>query len=396
MITNIGVFEILRTRDRIRKIMKNCRKNSAEQKRLPVASDAPLFRELRIAHFDQKPRARLTVFLRGKGCSWAEKTGGCTFCGFWSATNMGGVMASEDFLEQIRNGLSNLSVREAEAWELAIYNDGSLLDESELPFHTLIEMIQIAKSLHGFRRLVLECKASDVSDSKVSRLVKHLGERELLLAMGYESSNPLVRDLCINKGFTEGAFNRAIEILRSHNAIATALVIVKPPFLTDDEALVEVVSSIQQLDKLGLHRIDLEITTIQEFTLVELLWKKGLFQAPSRVFLERMLSAIVQLAHRTTVFVSPTKYSPELLDKPTDEVHDLIDCLNLGKGLPEPFYIRPPDYLANGSLNDVELIRRINEYLNIVEGVKSTSSLFRINGHFVADQVSLDVKVSNS
>ncbi|MBI2521007.1 MAG: hypothetical protein HYV97_11335 [Bdellovibrio sp.] len=361
-------FEITLTRGRVRNFMKECRKQAATSKATRPSTTTPLFKELRIAHVGNTLANRLALFLRGKGCAWAEASGGCTFCGFWSATNMGTEVRGEDLIEQIRKSLSHLSDQEASAWELALYNDGSLLDPQEIKFESLIEIVKFAKGMHGFKRLVLECKISDITEEKISVLAELLGDRGLLLAVGFESSNPLVRDVCINKPFSDSAFQRALCILKKYHFDMTALIIVQPPFLTEDESYTEVIKTIQYLDDKRLQRIDLELTTVQPFTLVEQLWRRGLYSPPSKKLIEKVLAWIVQTETRTPVFISPVKYSPAVLEMPSSELNDQIAAVNTRNAYQISDRLMQIEKLVpQNPVQATRLLQRINEFLNLLE-----------------------------
>jgi len=69
-----------------------------------------IFTDKRKSYFHGEFVDRLVLFLRGTGCSWVSDHGGCTFCGFWNATNFGEKIAKEDYLHQVSHVLADPGV----------------------------------------------------------------------------------------------------------------------------------------------------------------------------------------------------------------------------------------------------------------------------------------------
>jgi radical SAM enzyme (TIGR01210 family) len=266
--------------------------------------------EARVGHIENKPVARLVVFLRGTGCEWMERGGGCTMCGFFKAT-AGRLISAEEHMEQLRAALKPLKQRTFPI--ICLYNDGSLLNEQEVPRPALFAMARYVASLAGTRRVVVESRAEFITREVVTELKKVLGPVELEIAIGLETANDSVRHLCINKGLALTGFEKAVERAASAGCRIRPLLLVKPPFLTESEAIHDVVATIDYLSELGVPAADLEAMTIEEGTLVHRLWQAGRYELP-------WLWSIVEILESTgpdyPVYVSPFSYSVGALDAP--------------------------------------------------------------------------------
>ncbi|MBK9499254.1 MAG: hypothetical protein IPO06_07810 [Leptospiraceae bacterium] len=86
---------------RIQSYLKDLR-NKSEFDREEFSVDRPVCTEIRHARYNGDLVQKLIIFLRGTGCSSIELNGGCTFCGFYSATNHGIKLNRSNFLNQLQ------------------------------------------------------------------------------------------------------------------------------------------------------------------------------------------------------------------------------------------------------------------------------------------------------
>jgi archaeosine synthase beta-subunit len=299
-------------RKRIRGYMRGLRRTAALA---TVGHEPPpqkiVFSHVRMGFLRGTPVERLVLFLRGSGCIWAETSGGCTFCGFWNATNFGKPLSRENYLFQVTDALSSLAATLDRYPIICLYNDGSLLSEAEIPFETCLELIQRVAELPSVKRIVIEAKITDITESKLSRLAEVIGKPELEIAVGFESANEIVRDLCINKPFADPTFRQAASLIKSHGFRMVPLLLVKPPFLSENQAITDVVQSLEFLEKYHLPRIDLEMATVEPHTISSELWKRGLYEPPSLWALKAIVRRRHELALQTRLFISPSVYTVE-------------------------------------------------------------------------------------
>ena len=78
--------------------------------------------------------------------------------------------------------------------------------------------------------------------------------------------------MCINKNFDLHAFKEVLKTSRSYNIGIRAYVLLKPPLLTERDALLDALSTIQEAKALGVTTVSLNPVNVQKNTLVERLW----------------------------------------------------------------------------------------------------------------------------
>jgi radical SAM enzyme (TIGR01210 family) len=117
------------------------------------------------------------------------------------------------------------------ARHLKLYNSGSFFDPRAIPPD---DFPAIAERIGRFERVVVESHPSLVSDSAVR--FRDLIPGQLEVAMGLEIAHPDVLAR-LNKRMTLDQFSEAAAFLRGHRIALRVFVLVKPPFLKEDEAL---------------------------------------------------------------------------------------------------------------------------------------------------------------
>jgi len=268
-----------------------------------------VFTELRKGYLNGRYVDRIVLFLRGTGCSWVGSTGGCTFCGFWNATNFGVKIPADKYMAQVLRVMDDPSTKSQNFPIVCLYNDGSLLVEQEMDFSALKDICDLISKGKSVRRIVIEAKVIDITENKIAELKEHLNGKELEIAVGFESANELIRDLCINKGFSRVVFESKVRLLQQYDVNLVPLIMVKPPFLTEKQAIEDVIESLKYLEQFKLPRIDLELATIEDNTIMHDLWKYGLYTTPRLWSVIEILRVRAALALRTPLFISPPNYT---------------------------------------------------------------------------------------
>jgi len=303
-------------RKQIQQYMAQQRKRAAavyQQERTHQTLDQLIFAEPRKSYLNGAYVDRLVLFLRGTGCTWVNDTGGCTFCGFWNATNFGERIANQDYLHQIKQALLDRDIEAQNYQIICLYNDGSLFEEREIEFEVVLQICRMIVKQLSIRRIVIETKIIDLDEAKIIALTQTLDGIELEIAVGFESANHLVRDLCINKHFSDHIFEKNVEMLQRHGVRLVPLIMVKPPFLTEKIAIDDVVASFSYLEPFNLPRIDLELATIEQHTLMHNLWQHKLYTTPRLWTIREILKRRETLGLKTEIYISPPNYTVEAL-----------------------------------------------------------------------------------
>ena len=110
------------TQARLQRYMKVLRKQARERKEILLNCEI-IKSEYRDYYENNEKKKRIVVFLRGSGCSRVESVGGCTFCGFYNATNKGEKIKDEDYILQIK---SIIDKWDSDTTKICLYNDGKV------------------------------------------------------------------------------------------------------------------------------------------------------------------------------------------------------------------------------------------------------------------------------
>jgi len=161
-----------------------------------------------------------TVFLTNRECPWR-----CLMCDLWRNTltetvPVGAIPAQIDYALQ----------RLIPARQIKLYNSGSFFDPRAIPTE---DHQAIADRVAGFERVIVECHPALVGAACFRFKDRLSGQLEV--AMGLETVHPESLER-LNKRMTTGQFEKAAESLRKNNIDLRVFILVKPPFMREEEA----------------------------------------------------------------------------------------------------------------------------------------------------------------
>lgn len=162
-----------------------------------------------------------TLLLTNRECPWK-----CLMCDLWRHTLTQSVPPGA-IPQQIDYALSQLPP----ARQIKLYNSGSFFDKQAIPPD---DYEAISARVKNFERVIVECHPKLIGDSCL--LFRDLLDGKLEVAMGLETVHPEIGPR-LNKGATLDDFKRATEFLRQNNISLRVFILVKPPFLNEDEVL---------------------------------------------------------------------------------------------------------------------------------------------------------------
>jgi radical SAM enzyme (TIGR01210 family) len=207
----------------------------------------------------------LTIILRTVGCRWNR----CTMCGYASE---GTHATGDDLLVQFRSALQRLSSGDE---VIKIYTSGSFLDPREVPIEARNCILDITRD-KGIRKLIIESRPEHITQERV---VECQSRVQTEFAMGLETSSDLIREHIICKGFSFSDFVHASRVVRENGGRVKAYLLLKPPFLSEGEALRDAISSARAAAK-HADILSLNLCDIQRGTYVERLWERGEYRPP--------------------------------------------------------------------------------------------------------------------
>lgn len=162
-----------------------------------------------------------TVFLSNRECPWR-----CLMCDLWQHTLLERVPIGA-IPAQIEYALAQLGP----ARQIKLYNSGSFFDRQAIP---LEDYEAIARHLNSFERVIVESHPALLGESCLQ--FRDLLNGSLEVAMGLETVQPEVLSR-LNKRMTLDQFATAARWLKENEIDLRTFILVKPPFLDEDEAL---------------------------------------------------------------------------------------------------------------------------------------------------------------
>jgi len=223
----------------------------------------------------------LTIILNTGGCRWA-RAGGCTMCGYVAESVEGGTVAHEDLMTQIEACLDHEREHSEDisdgdrAGQIKIYTSGSFLDEREIPAET---REAIAETFADRDRMVVESLPDFVDEQKIRDFTDRGVETDV--AVGLETATDRVRHDCVNKYFEFAEFERAADHAADAGAGVKAYLLMKPPFLSETEAIADMKRSIRRCAAVeGCHTVSMNPCNVQRHTMVEDLFHGDGYRPP--------------------------------------------------------------------------------------------------------------------
>ena len=155
-----------------------------------------------------------------------------------------------------------------------IFTSGSFFNDDEIPKAVQDEIL--GELADKAEKIIIETRPEFVSKDQLDGLV---GKDKIEVAIGLESANDFVLEHSINKGFRAADYEKAAEVLKEMNIPVKTYLLVKPPFLTEKEAIGDAVSSARFASKYS-KTISFNPVNIQNYTIVERLWRNGEYRPP--------------------------------------------------------------------------------------------------------------------
>ena len=218
------------------------------------------------------------IFLTNRECPFH-----CLMCDLWKNTT-DTASPSGSIPAQIEYALGRLP----ETRHLKLYNSGSFFDERAIPE---TDYKRIASLTSHFDTILVESHPRLI-DSKALRF-RDLLTPSLHVAMGLETVHPAVLKK-LNKKMTVRDFREAVRFLGKNNILARAFVLLRPPFLSEEEGIVWAKRSIEYAFESGV-----ECCTVIPVRggngAMDMLQSKGLFSPPKIISLEKVLEFGISL-----------------------------------------------------------------------------------------------------
>ncbi len=209
------------------------------------------------------------LILKTRGCYWADAKG-CSMCGY-SKDTLGRSATPGELAEQLRRALARYR---GEPY-VKVYTSGSFLDDREVDPASRVAILTAFRSA---RRFLFETLPEFPSAETLAPL-RAAFPGTLEVALGLESTDPEVLRRYVNKGSSPDEYLAAADRVRAEGASPKGYLLLKPPYLTEEESVRDVVRSVRtaaaHFDTLSINPVH-----IQNGTVVEWLYHRGRYRPP--------------------------------------------------------------------------------------------------------------------
>ncbi len=242
-----------------------------------------------------------TIILRTRGCSWAiGPGGGCSMCGYIQDSTVEKIdqahiknqidYAFQEKIEEI--------IKDKDDYVLKIFNSGSFFDNDEISESTRDYMYKQIVKTPKIREVVIESRVDYITREKLTKMKRALENIYIEVAIGLETVNDHIRNAYINKGLFFKDFLEAIHLCKKHGIGVRIYLLFKPPFLNEQSAIDDCLSSILKLEELKVNTISINPLNIQKNTLTEYLFYQNRYRPP---WFYSLFKCIVKACHERDI-----------------------------------------------------------------------------------------------
>lgn len=213
------------------------------------------------------------LWFRTSGCT-RDRQGSCTFCNY----GRGGPTHVDDMVSSVAQGLAELSA--ASPATLLVSPSGSMLDEIEVPAPARRAILRLVAQTDA-REVLCETRAETVTDANVRELADLMAGRSAQIEIGLESSDPWIATYCVNKSLSLDDYRSAVRRINAQGLGAITNAVIGTPFLSAREAVADAVRTVGWALDQGSGSCALFPLHVRGWTLLEWLWRRGMYQPPS-------------------------------------------------------------------------------------------------------------------
>lgn len=230
---------------------------------------------------------RLMFCFRARGCAHAFRgKGPCRMCAFPDSSNQDRPVSEEELVAQFENMMADVDLAGEGIHQVDLFCAGSFFNDEEIPPAVRGHVLGRLGALPAVRRVLVETRPEYLTGERVDAALAALGNgAQLEVALGLESADDRVREEIIRKGFGREDFEGALRVLATRPVAALVYLLVKPPTLSEGEALADAVASGRWVfERAAAHGVTVtaafQPVFVQKGTWVDELHREGRYRPP--------------------------------------------------------------------------------------------------------------------
>ena len=286
-------------------LRKKKKLEKSERKNLPIASWSKKDRLLK------EIGKELCIILKTNGCAWSRSnSGGCTMCGYYNDRAEEPV-TEQDIISQFDFALNKhkeLINNPQEKIAIKIFNSGSFLDDNEIPEHAQKYILETVGKIETIKEIVIESLPGFITDKKLTFVRDCINQKYLEFGIGLESANSFIEKNIINKPFDYQTFLMLNDKIHQYGLATRAYLLLKPPFLSEIQAIVDTCQSIQFCIDAKIDTISINPVNVQENTICKGLYQLNAYTPPSYYSLFVVLRSVLnqEILNKVRVICDPS------------------------------------------------------------------------------------------
>jgi len=215
----------------------------------------------------------ITLYLKNR-CSWMQAGAGCAMCGYSCRENIHADNTIRDYIGDIIKTVSGLK---NEQNTIKIRMNGSFFSDEEISMQNRLLLLNTLKDKCGIANFRVESRVEFLNKDIIMNILGNTEDIKMEVAIGLESIDSNVLKYSINKGLIWEQF---VEKYNEINSLVNVKVylLLKPPFLTENESISDVINSVKTLAAMGVPSITINPAAVQKDTLLEALVQEGLYR----------------------------------------------------------------------------------------------------------------------
>ncbi len=249
----------------------------------------------------------VTIVIPSRGCSWAlGEYGGCSVCGYINDSSRDRVVPIEIIIKHLTKLL--VETEYSKKIEVQIFNSGSFFDEKDVSSDLRSRIISLITNVPNVFKLAVECRTEYIIKEKsiIEETIKQLKGVILEIGIGLESSNDTILRDCWNKGTTLENYKKSVKILQTLGVKIKSYIFIKPPFLTERDAIRDTIITISEVAKIGTDVISINPCNVQNGTLVNELFRQNRYRPPWLWSVLHIIQTATKIAPDTAIICDPS------------------------------------------------------------------------------------------
>jgi radical SAM enzyme (TIGR01210 family) len=270
-----------------------------------------------------KEKSIFILNIRTSGCSWYNSGLGC----FKEKIGV------EDIIRQFKILERDFSLK---GYETFFAYSSCFFDNNEIPLAArkyLYEMVNRHKNL---KNIYFQTRPELVNSENLDEIRKYLPDKNIILRLGVETSNDFIRRYCINKSFSFNFVKKKAKLITDSGLQPSAFLLIKPPFITEKEAIDDALKSVKDCLNIGIKDLLLMPVGVYKASLVGLLYQLEMYKPIWIWSLLHILNNIDQKG-MSRIIISDLGSMKSLITKPkncpqcTEEIYKLMEGYDLNK-----------------------------------------------------------------